>query len=98
MTRDEVVSTLKQEEASIRRFGATALYLFGSAARDEIEPDSDIDVFIEYDRTSGFSLIELCGLQSYLSDRFHRKIDLVTRDGLHPMLREQIEHDSIRVI
>ncbi len=98
MTRDEVVTALKGEEAAIRRYGATSLYLFGSAARDELRSESDIDVFIEYDPSSDFSLIELCGLQLYLSDRFHREVDVCTRDGLHPMLRQQIEHDSIRVI
>jgi uncharacterized protein len=92
------MATLRREEPSIRRFGATALYLFGSAARNEIGPDSDIDLYIEYDLNGDFSLIEFAGLQNYLSDRFKRKIDLATRDALHPLLREQIERDSIRVI
>lgn len=98
MNRDDVMAALRSEEASIRGFGATSLYLFGSAARDELGPDSDIDVMIEYDRNSDFSLIELCGLQRYLAARFHRKVDVTTRDGLHPMLRAGIERDSIRVI
>ena len=98
MTRDEVIAALKREEASIRGFGATSLYLFGSAARDELRADSDIDVFIEYDRESNFSLIELCGLELFLRKRFKRKVDVATRDGLHPMLKDRIERDSIRVL
>jgi uncharacterized protein len=98
MKRDEVVAALKREEASIRRFGATALYLFGSAARDEIGPDSDIDVFIEYDRAGKFTLFELSGLQAYLTERFQREVDVCTRSGLHPRLRNEIERSSIRII
>jgi len=98
MTRDEVVAALKGEEASIRRFGATALYLFGSAARDELRPDSDIDVFIEYDRAGKFTLFELMGLQEFLTERLHRDVDVCTRGGLHPRLRSEIESSSIRII
>ncbi len=98
MTREQVIARLKQEEEAIRRHGATALYLFGSAARDELGPDSDIDVFIEYDRAANFTLIKLAGLQRYLADQLHREVDVCTRGGLHPRLRDEIERSSIRVI
>ena len=98
MTRDEVVTTLKREEAAIRRYGATALYLFGSAARDDLGPDSDIDLFMEYDAANAPSLIELIQLSNYLAGVLKRKVDLGTRDGLHPRLRAEIERSSIHVV
>jgi len=98
MTRDEVVAALKREEASIRRFGVTALYLFGSAARDELGPDSDIDMFIEYDPTSPPDLIDMSRLDRHLAGVLNRRVDLGTRDGLHPRLRDEIERTSIRAV
>ena len=98
MTRDQVVEALKREEAAIRRYGATSLYLFGSAARDELGPESDIDVFIEYDQAAKFTLLTLAGLQRYLGERLHREVDVCTRKGLHPRLRSEIERSSIRII
>ena len=50
MRRSEVIDRLKQAEPAIRELGASALYLFGSYARDEATTDSDIDVFIDKDR------------------------------------------------
>ena len=48
-SRAEVIARLRQNEEVIRRFGATALYLFGSAAPDEMTDKSDVDLFIDYD-------------------------------------------------
>lgn len=98
MTRDEVLATLKREEAAIRAIGATSLYLFGSAARDELEADSDIDVFFEYDQDSAPDLFQICGLSRHLAGVLEREVDLCTRNGLHPRLRASIERESIRVI
>ncbi len=97
-TRDEVIAVLRAEAAAIRKLGATALYLFGSAARDEMGPDSDVDVFIDYDLQSRFSLFDQIGLQEYLKAQLQREVDLTTRGGLHPLLRGRIVRSSIRVI
>jgi predicted nucleotidyltransferase len=78
--------------------GATALYVFGSAARDELGPGSDVDIFIDYDPEGPFSFVELIQLQWLLADILQREIDLTTRGGIHPMLKEEIEHSSIRVL
>ena len=56
--RDEVIRVLKRQEPAARALGVRTLYLFGSTARGEAGADSDVDVFIEYDRDR-FGLIEL---------------------------------------
>lgn len=96
--RTETLETLRLHAEAIRGFGATALYLFGSAARDEMREESDVDVFIDYDRATRFSLFDQLGLQEYLSRVLHRKVDLTTRGGLHPLLRQRIEQSSIKVL
>ena len=56
MRRDEVISKLKAAEPAIRALGANALYLYGSHARDEARPDSDVDVFIDKNPYVDFGL------------------------------------------
>lgn len=88
MRRNEVIDVLRLQEPEARALGVSALYLFGSAACDEAQPDSDVDVFVDYD-LDRFGLIELARLQRRLSQELGRPADVGTRDGLHPLLRER---------
>ena len=97
MTRAETLASLNAHAAAIRARGATALYLFGSTARDEAQDDSDLDLFIEYDATKKFSLLDLAGIKNFLEDTLAVAVDVTTRDSLHPRLRERIERSAIRV-
>ncbi|TIL75178.1 MAG: DNA polymerase III subunit beta, partial [Mesorhizobium sp.] len=73
------------------------LYLFGSAARDDAQPDSDLDLFIDYDPARRFSLIDLVGIKQFLEEKMSTEIDITTRDSLHPMLKAEIERSAVRV-
>ena len=95
-SREDVLATLRNHADDIRGFGATALYLFGSAARDEMRADSDIDMFIDYEAGGPFSLFDLMHLEEYLGHLMGRKVDLLTRNGLHRRLKDQIEKSSIK--
>jgi predicted nucleotidyltransferase len=77
--------------------GATALYLFGSTARDEAQPASDLDLFIDYDESSRFSLLDLVGMKQAIEGELGVKIDIATRNSLHPRLKDEIENSAIRV-
>jgi predicted nucleotidyltransferase len=97
MTRSEVLQRLQNRAAAIQEMGATSLYLFGSAARDEAGRSSDIDVFIDYDVSSRFNAFDLVGIKQYLEHELGVEVDVTTRDGLHPMLRADIERSAVRV-
>jgi predicted nucleotidyltransferase len=97
MRRGEAIATLKDEAEAIKALGATALYLFGSTARDDATPFSDLDLFIEYDPDSRFSLIELVGIKQHLEDRLGVIVDVTTRDSLDPLLRDRIEASAERI-
>jgi uncharacterized protein len=97
MTRSEVLQGLKNRAAAIQEMGATSLYLFGSAARDEASPSSDLDLFIDYDENSRFNAFDLVGIKQYLEQELGVEVDVTTRDGLHPMLRADIERSAVRV-
>jgi hypothetical protein len=69
MTRLEAISELQRHADAIKAMGATSLYLFGSTVRDEATPGSDLDLFIDYDPDSRFSLIDLVGIKLFLEEQ-----------------------------
>ena len=97
MRRDEAIAALKAQSAAVKALGATALFLFGSTARENATGESDLDVFIDYDRSKHFSLIELAGIKLLLEQRLGTSVDLTTRDSLDPLLRKRIEISAERV-
>ena len=96
MRRDEAIAKLKDTETAIRALGATSLYLYGSTARDEAGPDSDVDVFVEY-IPGEFTLFELSGLKLLLEKHLGAQADVTTRKGINPHLRERVERDAVRI-
>jgi predicted nucleotidyltransferase len=54
-------------------------------------------LFIDYDLNSRFNALDLVGIKQYLEDELKLPVDLTTRDGLHPMLRAEIERTAVRV-
>lgn len=75
----------------LQRQGAARVGIFGSFARGDDSPDSDIDVLVVF--RSAKSLLQLVKIEQDLSDRLGRKVDLITQDSISPLLRPQIEKD-----
>jgi uncharacterized protein len=97
MTRVEAIIKLKDRASAIRAMGAISLFVFGSTVRDGARPESDLDLFIDYDPDSRFNAFDLVGIKQYLEDELKVPVDVTTRDGLHPMLKADIERSAIRV-
>jgi predicted nucleotidyltransferase len=97
MNRNDAISVLKTYADAIKAHGATSLFLFGSSAQDNARPDSDLDLFVDYDPRKNFSLVDLVDIKLYLEDRLGVPVDITTRDSLHPMLRRNIENSAVRV-
>lgn len=76
--------------------GLRSLYLFGSTARDEAGPDSDIDIFAEFEPHARLGW-DFAGVPELMAKRLSRAVDFTTRDALHPLLRADIEDEAIRV-
>lgn len=93
---DAIVSLNRHADA-IRRMGATALYVYGSTARNAAHSASDLDLFIDYDPASRFNAFDLIDIKRMLEQALETPVDLTTRDGLHPLLRESIEQSAVRV-
>jgi predicted nucleotidyltransferase len=89
----EILSRCGPELA--QRFGATSLALFGSHARDEAGPESDVDLLVEFGETPGLS--EYMALKFSLEDRLGRRVNLVMKGALEEWARPVVEAEAIRI-
>jgi predicted nucleotidyltransferase len=98
MRQDEIIARIRRHAAAIREEGATSLYLFGSAARDEMGPASDIDVFVECDPDRSVSLLHIIGIKHIIEDDLGRRVDITTKESLHPLLKDRILAEAVQVL
>ena len=89
---ERIVATLSANEAKIKSFGVRSLSLFGSSARGEDTPESDLDFVVEFEKKSFDSYMDL---KLFLEELFDRPVDLVLADGIKPKLRAAILRDAI---
>jgi len=97
MKRTDAIEKLKAHADAIKAMGAISLFLFGSTARNSANVASDLDLFIDYDPNSRFNAFDLVGIKLFLEKELALPVDLTTRDGLHPMLKSDIEQSAMRV-
>ena len=98
MNRAEVIARLKAIEPELRARGVEHLYLYGSYARDEARPDSDIDLLAEFSRTADQSIFGLMEPYTLLEEQFPgTEIGFGTREGIVPVYRPYIEQSAIPV-
>jgi len=100
MIRDTIISRLQAHEAELRQSGVTSLAVFGSVARGEERPDSDVDVVLRLNEEvsrGGFSYFgRLDALASRLRDIVGRQVDIMTEPVRKVRLRRAIARDSAR--
>ena len=84
-----------QELADVcRRHHVRQLALFGSVLRDDFRPDSDVDVLVEFEPRARIGFMALSRLQRELALLLQRPVDVVPRDGLKPLIRDQVLSDA----
>ncbi len=94
MTREEVLRILAEHRDELRRdWKVQSLSLFGSVARNEAGPASDVDLLVEF--SEGVGLFHLIRTQHHLEEILGRPVDLVTPGGLKRQLRDQILQEAI---
>lgn len=96
MDRDDILATLSRHREEIRALGVKSLALFGSAARNEAGPESDVDLLVEFDRP--LSLFGLLDIKYRLEEILGAKVDLLSRSGVHPALRDRIFAEAMRAL
>jgi uncharacterized protein len=95
MTRDEIIATLKRHQAELQKLGVVHLSLFGSVARGDDRPDSDIDIAARFDPGAELSGFDIAGVELRLSEILGRAVDLLEEPARRPSLKRALEKDRI---
>jgi predicted nucleotidyltransferase len=96
MRRNDAVQILQeQSQALMDCYPISALFLFGSVARDEAREDSDVDLLVEFSHPIG--LFQLIALKEDLEALLGRRVDIGTRRSLKPEVKGRVLQEAIRI-
>lgn len=95
MTRRAVISRIRSNRARLEKLGVKSLSIFGSFARGEERPDSDVDILVEFEGRATFD--RYIDTKFYLEELLGRKVDLVTPKAIKPRMKPYIMQDLIHV-
>lgn len=93
-SRDDVLASIRQNLSELERFDVRSIAVFGSVARDEATPDSDVDVLVEFGRATFDGYM---GLKFFLEDLLGTRVDVATPDMLKPRIRDNVLREAVRV-
>ncbi|MCB0371268.1 MAG: nucleotidyltransferase family protein [Bdellovibrionales bacterium] len=96
LTVEDVIKILNENNSEIKNFGVKEIYLFGSVARGEATEKSDVDFFIDFG-PEGADFFTLYDLEKFLTSKLKTKVDLGTKNSLHPLLKDKILKEALRV-
>jgi len=88
MTREEIQNTIKNY---LSQYPISRIGIFGSFARNEERPDSDIDILVTFEEP--ISLFTLVRIHRELSELLNRKVNIVSEKYLHPRMKEAVQKD-----
>ena len=95
MEREKVLEIIQLHQAQLQELGVKSLGLFGSVAREQAKPDSDVDFLVEFSKPIGF--FDFFRVQHYLEDILGCNVDLGTFDALKEHLRKPVSQELVRV-
>lgn len=96
--RADLVARLREHADEIREQGIVSLAIFGSRARGDERPDSDLDVLVAYDPEHPFTLYDLVRVERLLEDLTGLDVHVSTRDGFRPQRLDRVLKDAISVL
>lgn len=96
MTSAEILDVLRRSEPELRAKGVRHAGLFGSTARGDAGPDSDIDIMIDLDPELPLSVYDYVGIKLFIADLFEGPVDVVNRSSLKPYVAKNAIGDVIK--
>jgi predicted nucleotidyltransferase len=95
MNSAAVIAVLREHEGELRRQGVTHAALFGSVARGDDGPDSDLDIMVQIDPAADVNLYDYVGITQFIGDLFAGRADVSDRDMLIEPVRREAEREAI---
>ena len=95
MNSQDIIDRLRQNERALRARGVVHAALFGSRARGDNGPDSDIDIMIDIEPEAHVSVYDYVGLKDYIASLFEGPVDVVNREGLKSYVRPAATADAV---
>jgi predicted nucleotidyltransferase len=95
MNTSDALETLRRSESALRSRGVRRAALFGSVARGESRPNSDIDIMVEIDPEAHITVFDYVDIKEYIAGLFDGPVDVVSRDSLKPYVRPTATADAI---
>ena len=96
MDREQGLATLRAHQQQLQQAGIVRLSLFGSTARGEAGPDSDVDLLAAFDDTRRISILDVVTLQMQLSELLGRPVDLAEEGRLKPRVQQSAGPETVR--
>ncbi|MGZ8362962.1 MAG: nucleotidyltransferase family protein [Caulobacteraceae bacterium] len=94
MTRDDLLKQLRDLKPMLAQRGVEGVALFGSFARDEAGPNSDIDLLVRFSKVPGLAYFDI---EEDLSNRLGRHVEMTTEQALPPFIRDAVVAEAIVV-
>jgi hypothetical protein len=95
MNCEEIIATLKDNEATLRSRGVVHAALFGSRARGDHGLESDTDILIELDPAARITVFDYAGLKNDIAALLDGPVDVVNRNGLKPWIKPLAAADAV---
>jgi predicted nucleotidyltransferase len=92
---DDAIATLRRYESALRARGIRHAAVFGSVARGDHGPDSDLDILVEFEPEEDGSIYEYMRLKEYIASLFEGRVDVIDRDALKPHLRAPSAREAL---
>lgn len=95
MNPENVIDVLRNNRHILALFHVRSMSVFGSVARGEAGPDSDIDILAEFEPDAHIGLFAFARLQRYLQEILGRDVDLATPQALHKEMKKDILEEAV---
>ncbi len=94
-TRQSVLESLRAHQAALRDAGVVRISVFGSAARNQAGPESDVDLLARFDASRELSLLDVIRVQNQIAALLGHPVDLVEEGTLRPRIQAHVEQEAI---
>jgi hypothetical protein len=95
MNKDEVIDKLRAHESELKAAGIVRLAVFGSVARGDNSPESDVDLLADFDKTKRYTLLTMGRLENRLADLLGTKVDLSSPEWLKESVKNRVLREAV---